>query len=368
MAPKPSACPPIVTTEGHAPGRPRQLFFAPTAVFSHFLWDDATSRKRSAEPRWGAGQGRRGAARRGAARLVLSAGQGRTTLRNLGEPRAAEKGEGGPKRAGRAERGMPTTGAAVLRSRHAPTVRRRAPRHRSPTADTMASAARASPSVRMGALLAASLLALVLPPVAAQVPFLGKCPSKEVQQDFNATAYLGKWYEQERYFAVFQLGGNCVTATYTDEGDGRVGVLNAQTNLVSGRKTSISGFARLAGDGTEGKLKVTFPSMGNFEADYWVLETDYENYAVVWSCTPIFGVSNVQFAWVLTRARAPGVEVMARVREALDSRKVELLPFRRTLQKREQCVHKINIFFKISFEDYFFSNHVFPTSIPAILM
>lgn len=26
--------------------------------------------------------------------------------------------------------------------------------------------------------------------------------------------YVGKWYEAERYFAVFQFGGKCVTATY----------------------------------------------------------------------------------------------------------------------------------------------------------
>lgn len=36
----------------------------------------------------------------------------------------------------------------------------------------------------------------------------------------------------------------------------------------------------------EAKLLVNFPSMGSFEAPYWVLDTDYTNYAIVWSCRP----------------------------------------------------------------------------------
>lgn len=42
--------------------------------------------------------------------------------------------------------------------------------------------------------------------------------------------YLGLWYEQERYFAFFQINGKCVTATYTDNMNGTVGVENYQMN------------------------------------------------------------------------------------------------------------------------------------------
>ena len=40
--------------------------------------------------------------------------------------------------------------------------------------------------------------------------------------------YTGKWYEIEKYFAFFELGGKCITAEYTDFGNGTVGVLNTQ--------------------------------------------------------------------------------------------------------------------------------------------
>uniref|UniRef100_A0A182IWD1 Lipocln_cytosolic_FA-bd_dom domain-containing protein n=1 Tax=Anopheles atroparvus TaxID=41427 RepID=A0A182IWD1_ANOAO len=37
----------------------------------------------------------------------------------------------------------------------------------------------------------------------------------------------------------------------------------------------------------EAKLNVSFYGAPNDESNYWVLDTDYENYALVWSCEPI---------------------------------------------------------------------------------
>lgn len=51
---------------------------------------------------------------------------------------------------------------------------------------------------------------------------------------------------------------------------------------------TIQGYARLTGGPTEGRLGVVFPNMPfASEAPYWVLDTDYDNFAVVYSCTNI---------------------------------------------------------------------------------
>ena len=34
---------------------------------------------------------------------------------------------------------------------------------------------------------------------------------------------------------------------------------------------------------------------------YWVIETDYDNYSLVYSCGPLLGVAHVEFAWILSR-------------------------------------------------------------------
>lgn len=38
--------------------------------------------------------------------------------------------------------------------------------------------------------------------------------------------YAGVWYENRKYFAIFELGQSCINATYTANGDGTVGVFN----------------------------------------------------------------------------------------------------------------------------------------------
>lgn len=44
--------------------------------------------------------------------------------------------------------------------------------------------------------------------------------------------YLGKWYEVERYFALFEFGGKCVTANYNMSEDGAVKIVNKQISAL----------------------------------------------------------------------------------------------------------------------------------------
>ena len=38
--------------------------------------------------------------------------------------------------------------------------------------------------------------------------------------------------------------------------------------------------------------------------DYWIIETDYHNYSVVYSCADfLFGAIKLEFAWILSREK-----------------------------------------------------------------
>ncbi|KAF4530683.1 hypothetical protein B566_EDAN004922 [Ephemera danica] len=102
------------------------------------------------------------------------------------------------------------------------------------------------------------------------------------------------WFEHKKYFAIFQAGGTCVTAKYTDNGNGVVGVLNRQFNPLMDSYSTITGTAKLNNnESEEAKLIVRFPTVGNFSGKYWVLGTDYSSYSVVWSCND-FIIFNVR--------------------------------------------------------------------------
>ncbi|KAJ8984293.1 hypothetical protein NQ317_009777 [Molorchus minor] len=145
--------------------------------------------------------------------------------------------------------------------------------------------------------------------------------------------YLGKWYEAERYFALFEFGGKCVTAEYEVDSNGAVNIANQQISALTGIRSTIEGNASLSGRTDEAKLSINFPSLPvNFDAPYWVLDTDYVSYSVVWSCNN-FGILSTRNAWILTREKNPPLKAMEKAYAALDKQSISRAYFIRTDQK-----------------------------------
>ena len=59
------------------------------------------------------------------------------------------------------------------------------------------------------------------------VPSLGPCPGLRGIPDFRVLDYIGRWHEFANTWNLFDLGGTCVRATYTDHGSS-VGVFNEE--------------------------------------------------------------------------------------------------------------------------------------------
>ena len=72
--------------------------------------------------------------------------------------------------------------------------------------------------------------------------------------------------------------------------------------------TQICGFAYQPNPERDpGKLIVQFPQ--GKPGDYWILGTDYESYAVVYSCFELNGMVSLQ-AWIITRDPQPELETI----------------------------------------------------------
>lgn len=86
--------------------------------------------------------------------------------------------------------------------------------------------------------------------------------------------YQGRWYEIARLPQIFQPACTAVTADYTLNDDGSIGVFNFCRVLHPkyGFPISVQGTAT-AVDATNSKLKVSFFN-GKTEGDYWILELD----------------------------------------------------------------------------------------------
>ncbi|MEM6578406.1 MAG: lipocalin family protein [Pseudomonadota bacterium] len=122
------------------------------------------------------------------------------------------------------------------------------------------------------------------------------------KQDFDASRYLGTWYEIARYPVPFQTGCVATTAEYGPVDADTVSVLNScRQDTPQGRRKQIAGSADVVGPG---KLKVSFDNVPFVRGNYWVLWTD-EDYT-----TAVVGVPSGKAGWIL--ARTPSISAESR--------------------------------------------------------
>jgi apolipoprotein D and lipocalin family protein len=127
-------------------------------------------------------------------------------------------------------------------------------------------------------------------------------PTNQPVQTLDLSRYLGLWHEIAHLPMFFQR--NCVdqiTATYTQNPDGTIGVVNA-CRTGAGACTSSKGIARPSN--APGALKVTFVPrwlrwLPPVWADYWIIDIDKD---YQWS---VVGSPSFRYLWIL--AREPSV-------------------------------------------------------------
>ncbi|KAF4523179.1 hypothetical protein B566_EDAN002437 [Ephemera danica] len=148
--------------------------------------------------------------------------------------------------------------------------------------------------------------------VHAQYDVPGDCQNfvTGVKAGFDIAQYSGRWFDQERY----PLGDNskCITSTYSEPTPGTMQLRTANIDINTGAlsymtlsgpfDTPGSGEAKFTLDGTA----LTLP--------YWVLDTDYVSWALVWSCTQETPGQTKQRAWILTKTRVADPNALSTAR------------------------------------------------------
>ncbi|KAM4534228.1 apolipoprotein D-like [Odontesthes bonariensis] len=166
-----------------------------------------------------------------------------------------------------------------------------------------------------------SVLLLTAAAVNGQSYHIGSCPKSELQENFNIMQYMGTWYEIEKLPAIFEKG-RCNQATYTLLPDGTVGVHNEEL-LSDGTIGSIEGVARVKDPSQPAILGVSF-FKGVPDAPYKVISTDYQSYALVYSCKDFFGLFYIDFAWILARTRALTDDIISQLHDKISAAGVDV--------------------------------------------
>merc|ERR1711973_55764 len=101
------------------------------------------------------------------------------------------------------------------------------------------------------------------------------CQEVTTKKDFDPSRYLGDWYQMEGTTAFFSpAGSHCVLASYSDRGDGTIGIHNVVTKEGADKPNEICGYAVIPNIDTEpGHFEIYFQDVP-VAGDYRVLDTD----------------------------------------------------------------------------------------------
>jgi len=201
-----------------------------------------------------------------------------------------------------------------------------------------------------------SIYFLFLNQTSSQELSFGSCPKFPTVKNFDINRYLGLWYEYSNYFAIFQAFQDCVTAFYTDETPSssysgrqpapKIGVLNRGRNVFLRKSSSAKGTATLNDPNDPNRPGELIVNFGGFQPEststnYNVVDTDYENFAVVYSCNnKLFFKSEI--LWILTRKQFPSPYLIKDIKKRIRHYGLDTRRLKRTNQKGCPRIHWIS--------------------------
>jgi len=160
------------------------------------------------------------------------------------------------------------------------------------------------------------LLFIVAQVARAQVISNGRCPSYQVDEEFEMRFYLGTWYEYARYPSRRAAINSCNTFFYTDGTGSQYGGLPLINIVQRGYNATRGEYTRLVGTMVAPEPTVQASMVVNIDGtprqravNYNVLATDYDNVAIVYNCMQMASRKG-ELLVILTRERQPHQSVI----------------------------------------------------------
>ena len=130
------------------------------------------------------------------------------------------------------------------------------------------------------------------------------CKNIKLSSNFDQNRYMGIWYEALRSKTIKCEKNDGVFDSYILNENKTVNVLTGYYDSKKNKSITKTGTAGLLSP--NGWIKFVWYKP---RQDYRVLETDYENFAIVHSCNTFLGCK-WEWTWVMTREKNPSPELI----------------------------------------------------------
>ena len=143
------------------------------------------------------------------------------------------------------------------------------------------------------------------------------CPKDyKPQATLDVDRYSGTWYEVAVDRQIpFEFFSKCVMAEYTNNGDGTVKVVNRAYGPRGSTELEGVGVVVNTGDASLSIRLGSGTPKPTDKANYTVMDTDYDSYAIFYSCNEFFGGrASFDYLWILAREPTlPYESMLARI-------------------------------------------------------
>ncbi|KAF2900655.1 hypothetical protein ILUMI_05534 [Ignelater luminosus] len=173
---------------------------------------------------------------------------------------------------------------------------------------------------------------------------LGRCPRHEFVKNFSITKFAGHWYEIERSFYLMELTVSCTTLDLTENAKGQLevdvktlsrwtGSVRASEGVATPSRKDPSLLLYRVNSALPNALAKYLPGAGFYQ----ILDTDYDKFAVLWTCTSL-GLVHADRVWILGREKEIDVTLRAKIYDFLKTRHID--SDRLVLPKNSNCTEE----------------------------
>lgn len=165
---------------------------------------------------------------------------------------------------------------------------------------------------------------------------LGRCPTiVHKEKKFDIKAYEGVWYEQVRNSDFFVEKGECAIDDLTILNENEYQVLNTEVSK-DGSKNVRHASMKLYDKKNPFNYGIKFFDLQP-RADYQIFDTDYKNFAIVYSCTNLL-FAKYELIWIMSRETEMGIDMLENLSVKIENElNVNRKVFYYTNQSEEIC-------------------------------